>query len=410
MINFVQSTQVLGANGVDTSKYNFLTGVVSGGTVLLPTVNTISEEFLWRIPRIISGLGPNGYSWLVATNSIRPTPDSQKVLRLKNGRNTWDIAVADTDGVGGTNVFGTLADGLGGSLASMPVVTITFPLIQDAPVTTVLASPPNTPAFLFSFPLNPLGLTYSIPWAWFNNAPAVVPYAPAGITTAAQFVTWANANWGTYGFWASSGNTVTLSSEPTSGIYVTKCGFNPQLTHAAWCIDASAFYPSGQIATSTLNSGGTGYAVGNQVYVNTGLGNAILTVATAPGGVVRTYTLTFGGSGYATATGVSTTNITGTGTGLTINITGLQVAASSAVNGIQFGSGSVIPFPAMSLNNAPASLQQLINSIAKYFEASATLAIGGSNNEKISISTILGIVYIYNNSTIVVSSSAGACS
>lgn len=410
MVNFVETTQLLGSNGTDTSRYHFLTGTVTGGTLLIPTVGTQIEEFLWRIPKIISGLVPGAYSWLVATTSVRPTIDSQKVLRLKNGRNTWDIAVADSDGVGGVNQFATLADGLGGSLATMPVVTITFPLIQDAPVTTSPTSPTFTKTFVFSFPQNPLGLLYSIPYAWFNGGAAVTPYAPTGITTPAQFVTWANSNWSTYGTWTSNGNIVELASVANSGTYVTAAGFSPQLTPAAWCIDASALYPAGQIATATLGAGGTGYVVGNTVSVNTGGGNAILTVASLSGSAVATFTITYGGTGYATGTGIATTAITGTGAGFTVNITALQTEADSPVNGIQFGTNPSRPFGAFNLSNTASSLQQLINSIRPYFEASATLAIGGSNGEKISISTVLGVVHILNNTSTIVSSTSGACS
>lgn len=410
MVNYVQTTQLLGRNGVDTSEYNFLTGVVSGGTTLIPTVGTKLAAFYWRIPKVITGLAPTAYSWLIAKSSVRPTVDSQKVRRMENGNTTYDIAVADTDGVGGVDQFATLADGLGGSLATMPVVTITWPLIQDAPVTTGATSPAFTKTFTFAFPNNPLGLLYSIPYAYFNGGAPVTPYAPSGITTAALFVTWANANWGTYGTWTSTGNIVNLASVANSGTYVLAAGFSPQLAQAAWCIDATTLYPAGQIATAALNAGGTGYAVGDTVSVNTGGGNAILTVASLSTTAVATFTVTYGGTGYAVATGVATTAITGTGTGFVINISTLRTEADSPVNGIQFGTNPAYSFGAFNLSNTNSSMQQLVNSIRRFFESSAVIAVGGSNGEKVSISTTLGVVHILNNASTIVSSTSGACS
>lgn len=410
MINFVQSQQVLGSNGVDTSKYNYLTGVVSGGTTLIPTVNTQIQSFMWRTPKVSSGIFNGAYSWSIATNAVRPTPDSQKILRLKNGRETWDIAVADSDGVGGVNQFATLADGLGGSLATMPVVTITFPIIQDAPISTSNVAPTFTRTFVFAFPKNPLGLLYAIPYAWFNGGLAVTPYVPAGITTAALFVTWANSNWGTYGVWTSTGDIVNLATVANSGTYVAAAGFAPQLSPAVWCIDATTLYPAGQIATAALNAGGTGYAVGDKVYVNTGGGNAILTVASLSTTAVATFTITYGGTGYAVGTGVATTAITGTGTGFKINISTLQTEADSPVNGLQIGTNPTVPFGAFNLSNTNSSLQQLVNAISPFLEASAVVVIGGSNGEKVSISTVLGVVHIMNNASTIISSTAGACS
>lgn len=52
--------------------------------------------------------------------------------------------------------------------------------------------------------------------------------------------------------------------------------------------------------TPTIGSGGTGYSVGNQFYINSGNKDALLTVSTVASGVVTAVTLTLGGTGYTT--------------------------------------------------------------------------------------------------------------
>ena len=244
-VNYVQTNQATGHNGVDLTALNFQTGVVSGQTVAIPTAQNgafIVGAF-WRIPVVLSGTLIK-YQFAEAFDSTKPQPDALKVLRVKWDRESWDFAILDTDYVGSTNTFGTLADGLGGSLAIMPTVTIPFPIIQDAPVAT---TSDGTRTFIFSFPANPNALTYSIPWPCFNGVAGTPAYSPATqsppvtVTTPAQFVTWANTNWSAYGTWSSSGNIVTLLTISSDSVYVDHAGVLAQLTPTAWCLDCTSF-------------------------------------------------------------------------------------------------------------------------------------------------------------------------
>jgi hypothetical protein len=75
------------------------------------------------------------------------------------------------------------------------------------------------------------------------------------------------------------------------------------------------------IATIAVDAGGTGYDVGDTVYVQQGNGaDGRATVATVSGETVTGLTETVGGYGYTAATGLATTT-SGSGTGLTVNIT-----------------------------------------------------------------------------------------
>lgn len=74
------------------------------------------------------------------------------------------------------------------------------------------------------------------------------------------------------------------------------------------------------IKTSGINSGGSGYAVNDTFTINNGTILAAGTVNSVNSGAVSTYTLTNNGAGYWVADGFGTTNVIGTGTGLTIDI------------------------------------------------------------------------------------------
>jgi hypothetical protein len=324
-VNYVQSNQVTGHNGVDLTALNFQTGVVSGQTVNIPTAQNgafIVGAF-WRIPVVLSGTLIK-YEFSEAFDSVKPQPDALKILRVKWDRESWDFAILDTDYVGTTNTFGTLADGLGGALAIMPTVTIPFPIIQDAPVTTTSA---GSRTFVFAFPNNPNALTYSIPWPWFNGAAGTPAYSPATqsppvtVTTPAQFVSWANTNWSNYGTWSYSGNIVKLLNVSSSVIQVTKAGVLAQLTPKSWCLDCTSF------------------------------------------------------------------------------------STPAAVDGLAIGSSSIIPFGAFMATNA--NMQTLINAIKPHFEAGAVFTIVGT---KINILTVLPVLTIYNNTTLVKTATAGVCS
>lgn len=246
MVNFIQSNQVLGVNGQKYITQNYVTGLVAGPN----DINTVKRQLavgnitiinsFWFIPRIQNGR-VIGYAEQTAINtSAPPTIDSIKILRLKDLQDLseYDIAIANTDNISTTsppNTFAFDADGLGGSLPVMPTVVIPFPVIQNPP-TSVIGS---NNIFTFTLPNNPLGLTYSIPAAFFNGVLSAPSYAPSGITTPAGFVTWANANWNAYGTWANpSGVIITLTSATTN---VTKAGFIPALTPAPWCFNLSAY-------------------------------------------------------------------------------------------------------------------------------------------------------------------------
>jgi hypothetical protein len=80
------------------------------------------------------------------------------------------------------------------------------------------------------------------------------------------------------------------------------------------------------IRTSTLNNGGSGYAINDTFTVDGGTAGLLATgkVLTVSGGVVLTYSILTFGSGYSVANGITTTATLGGGTGLIINITALQ--------------------------------------------------------------------------------------
>ena len=80
-----------------------------------------------------------------------------------------------------------------------------------------------------------------------------------------------------------------------------------------------------RVATTTISAGGSGYAVGDLVYINTGTYTyrAVLTVTAVSGGVVTGVSIEYPGiySIAPTATSSATLALTGTGTGLTVNST-----------------------------------------------------------------------------------------
>lgn len=91
---------------------------------------------------------------------------------------------------------------------------------------------------------------------------------------------------------------------------------------------------SGAGGISTLSAtptvAGTGYAVGD-IFAITG-GTARGQVMVATGGVPSVIRLIDGGTaGYTVVTGVATTNIVGTGTGLTVNVTAITAVGSTTV-------------------------------------------------------------------------------
>ena len=91
---------------------------------------------------------------------------------------------------------------------------------------------------------------------------------------------------------------------------------------------------NGSIATSTLNAGGTGYAVGDEVNISAGNNDAILKVLTiGAGGAVTSYLLKVAGTGYTVTNALSTSNITGTGSGFKVNVTALVATQTVTLTG-----------------------------------------------------------------------------
>lgn len=80
------------------------------------------------------------------------------------------------------------------------------------------------------------------------------------------------------------------------------------------------------IKTSTLNNGGTGYAVNDTFTISGGTAGLLASgkVLTISAGVVLTYSILTYGSGYSITNGLGTTATLGIGTGLIVNVTALQ--------------------------------------------------------------------------------------
>ena len=73
------------------------------------------------------------------------------------------------------------------------------------------------------------------------------------------------------------------------------------------------------ISTHVRGAAGTGYAANDTFYISGGSSLAKGKVLTVSAGAVQTYEITYFGAGYTTGT-KATTNIVGTGTGLTISV------------------------------------------------------------------------------------------
>jgi hypothetical protein len=245
MVNFIQSNQVLGVNGQKYIYPNYVTGLNSGPndpqTVkrTIQTQNIVIINSFWFIPQVQNGR-VIGYAEETAINtSTPPTPDSIKILRIKDKQDQteYDIAIANTDNIATSsppNQFAYDADGLGGTLPVMPTVVIPFPVIQFPP-TSVVGS---NNIFTFVLPNNPLGLEYNIPAAWFNGIASAPAYSPSA-TTPGAFVTWANTHWSAYGTWANpTGVIITLTSATSN---VSNAGFIAALIPAPFCFDLTAF-------------------------------------------------------------------------------------------------------------------------------------------------------------------------
>lgn len=124
----------------------------------------------------------------------------------------------------------------------------------------------------------------------------------------------------------------------SSQILIASAGFVYVFDFSTGLLTTSTLNVGGQngVASSSLGAGGTGYAAGDQFTINTGNSDAVGIVDTLSGSAVATYHLTGVGTSYAPGT-VSTTNNTGTGSGLTIDILtvggGYVMGDTGVVNG-----------------------------------------------------------------------------
>ena len=279
MTNFVQSNQVVGVSGQAYVYPNYVTGVVNGIARQLSCDNIVIINSYWKIPWVV-GTQVTKYTYELAINtSTPPTPDSIKVLIIKDkqDQSTYELAIAPTDNMASTsppNEFAYLCNGLGGSLSTMPTVTIPFPVIQFNPTSTN-SDGDNT--FTFTFPHNPLGLLYNIPAPWFNGVAGSPAYAPSGITTPGQFVTWANSNWDAYGTWANpTGDIITLVSTSSDDVYVLKAGMQIALQLKAYCFDLSAYSTPAPVNQFKFGTGGTLISVPGGAFMLTNDPNVLI--------------------------------------------------------------------------------------------------------------------------------------
>lgn len=249
-IQFVTSNQVFEVNG----EFFAYPDQPNGITKAIPCKSEVMG-FYWMTPKV-QGNRVIGYSIQNSNSNIKPTPDSFKILRVKDAIDAnieYGMAVVDGDGIT-TNSFIDKCNGCCGDTPVMATVTIPAPILQLPPQTVSDDGTERT--WIFPFPVNPNGLLYAIPYPWFNGAAPTPAYAPSGITTPAQFVTWADTNWGEYGEWSSSGNIVTLVNADTDDIILALAGMEISLTPAIFCFDVSTMSPPA--AVNSINFGGTG--------------------------------------------------------------------------------------------------------------------------------------------------------
>ena len=236
MVPYIQSNNV-----IEEQSITYLYPTTPQGLVRqIPVVGTVIVAAYWKIP-VLQSNGLLAYKNEPAINSTPPTPDSVKMLLLKNNEQnqTWGIAIANTDQVT-TSAWNTAASAAAGTTQTMPAVTVPTPIIQFGPVST---DGSGTNVFLFEFPNNPLGLRYGITAPWFNGIAPTTAYAPTGIGTVAAIVTWANTtgHWDAYGTWSSPSPNILKLSSPTSATTPVKmAGMNPTLTAKPQCLDCTS--------------------------------------------------------------------------------------------------------------------------------------------------------------------------
>lgn len=139
---------------------------------------------------------------------------------------------------------------------------------------------------------------------------------------------------------------IATNSYTTSYFTATSAYYNPlELIHLGVALPVkaiglntpNAYAPmddTGVIDTASIDAPGTGYAIGDASTINGGspLTTIIITAIGGGGAVVSFRQVIPPGNGYATATGIATTNVTGTGSGLTVNILSLIIPDISKQN------------------------------------------------------------------------------
>jgi hypothetical protein len=142
-----------------------------------------------------------------------------------------------------------------------------------------------------------------------------------------------------------SGSGLGLAIANQANSYVASINWNGFGTFNNLALEGQA---AGRILTSSLGAGGTGYNVNDTFTIGgTCTANTAYGIVTAvSSGVVTTYTINPAGIACTAASGVATTNVVGTGSGLTINIltTSPSVPGGNCMNvldsGVVQGTGS----------------------------------------------------------------------
>ena len=106
-------------------------------------------------------------------------------------------------------------------------------------------------------------------------------------------------------------------------LYVASNQAGTVFTLNQYTITATVLAVNGVILTATVNTGGTGYAVGDYLYTTQYIRAIFKVLTVSGGGAVTSFSIIDGGRGFSTTTGTTTGVITGSGNGFKINITGV---------------------------------------------------------------------------------------
>ncbi len=239
MVPFVQSNQVVNVNGE-----NFAWPANPNGIPMqIQTEGTQIIGSFWRIP-VMDGPRVVDYAFLVANSAIKPQPDALKVLQVKmtgtGGITAVMMAITDSDDLPTStppNQFAYLADGLGGTLPTMPTVTIPVPIMQQGP--QVINNTTGAKTFIFAFPANPAGLEYQVNGMWINGT--LLPPTMTGLTTVSAVAGQFNTDFSDYGTWSATGDVLQLVSAPSDVVPASKAGIDVELAPTDFCFDLTAY-------------------------------------------------------------------------------------------------------------------------------------------------------------------------